>query len=218
MHRPDTAVMSRARKRHDRIYIPVLLAAALVLFFPVIAMASQYYRLNTGTQLTLPVQSIELDQKGLVPKYQLMTPLNWISTTHVSGENDFIPKDTVYVFMSPGPHSVWYPYAISKRLPDAGCTLDTCLFLKGQISVIARDSLGVSYDFETMAQRVGVTLSTDVHPNSEIDIQIDGAGNATLKTLRLAQGSSNHLIRLELAPPGIRNFGDKIAPAIAPPK
>ncbi|NNC37415.1 MAG: hypothetical protein EX271_09450 [Acidimicrobiales bacterium] len=210
--------MSRTVRRKIVPVTPFLLAAALVLVFPVLATATQYYRLTTGTQLTLPVQTITDDRTGLVPNYQLSTPLNRISTSQLSGENVFIVNDTVYVFMSPGPQNIWYPYAISKSLPEPGCRLNTCLFLKGQIMDIARDSLDVRYDFETLAQRPALSLSKELHPDSEIDIRINGAGNATLKTLRLVQNDSNQNMRLELAPPGIRSLGAKIAPAINPPK
>jgi len=177
--------------------------AGLLLFaLPAFAVTTKHQKLHEGTSLRLDITNIELDTSGLVPRIVISTPINQISTSQLTGENKFVVTDHAYVFLSPGPIDIWYPYAISKRPPAIDDTANSQLVLAGKVTNITRDSLAITYGFETFYPPSTIAISNNAKHIGHIEIVIDDQGRATLRTLNVGESSADQRNLFKWAPPG----------------
>ncbi|HHL42341.1 MAG TPA: hypothetical protein ENJ42_01880, partial [Hellea balneolensis] len=72
-------------------------------------------RLRTGVSVSLPV-TLHQPAQAIVAPIHLETALNLIDLADMAGDNHFRPGDQVTVFLGPGPHDIWYPYAVVKQM------------------------------------------------------------------------------------------------------
>lgn len=208
----------RRPRRWSKASIGMVLAGLLIGAFPAIAVAGQYSRLHAGTVVRLNVKNIEVDRSGLAPRLNILTGINQISTSQLSGENRFEVNDRAYVFMSPGPNDIWYPYAISGRSPGIDQDKDAPLILAGTVSNITRDSLAITYGFETIFSPKDFTVSDTLQTDGHIEITVDNRGRTTLRSYRLDDDTVDQRNLFRLKPPGSTSLGANIAPAINPPR
>ena len=192
----------RKPRRWSKSSIGMVLAGMLIGAFPAIAIADQYSRLHAGTVVRLNVKNIDVDRSGLASRINISTGINQISTSQLSGENRFEVNDRAYVFMSPGPNDIWYPYAISGSSPGFDQDKDAPLILAGAVSNITRDSLAITYGFETVFPSNDFTVSDTLQTEGHIEITVDNRGRTTLRSYRLSDDTVDQRNLFRWAPPG----------------
>lgn len=198
--------------------VGMVLAGILLGAFPVLAVAGQYSKLHSGAVVRLNTKNIDVDRRGLAPRLKFLTGINQMSTSQLTGENKFAVNDQAYVFMSPGPNDIWYPYAISKQSPDFDQGTKTPLVLAGTVSSIARDSLAISYGFETIFTSNDFIDSETLQSDGHIKINVDRQGRTTLRSYRIDDDTVDQRNLFKLKPPGSTSLGANIAPATNPPR
>lgn len=173
-----------------------LLVALAFLVLPVLAIFNQTYRSDNGTLIRLPVQIGELQPREfnnnyiptkLFPTVGLNTHLNRISTKNLTGHNIFKAKEQVFVFLSPGPNDIWYPYAVSKRAPKSGCYVTSCLILSGRVVSTEQDVLNIRYQYEEYIPNpeMVVTFKGLQTANAELLLSVDRNGRTMVRALNV---------------------------------
>ena len=183
----NSAVPNRAPSTGMWRYI---MAGLLILLVPFFAIAYQSYRINYGITMRLPVKISYSEHKSalnIFPQIKLSTPLNTISTANVAGQNVFLAEDNVFVFLSPGPDNIWYPYAVSKRPPEQGCQVDECLVLSGEIAEAQSGTIQIHYQFEDFvpSDQILQMIRYKMPRHSEITLVIGKDGRAAVRSLHL---------------------------------
>ncbi|WP_017930190.1 hypothetical protein [Robiginitomaculum antarcticum] len=131
----------------------VLIAALILTAIPVGALATRSVKLNAGRTITLPVQITRAQDKSIVPLVDIATPLQTLLPAQLSGDNYFSVGDTVYVFLKDA-GTVWYPYAVLRKLPYHGENLrDDQIMLAGYIVSMDDGEIKVEYGFDQIAPR-----------------------------------------------------------------
>ncbi|PHR90894.1 MAG: hypothetical protein COA69_14375 [Robiginitomaculum sp.] len=176
-----------------------MLAGLALLILPFLAIAHQSYRIDNGILVRLPVEIGPIEIKSgrlgagetvkLFSQTRLTTPLNRISTNIMAGHNFFRAGEAVFVFLSPGPSDIWYPYAVSKRPPAQGCQAHSCLVLSGHIQSVDQDILNVRYQYEAfvvspqMVETLAQALARPDHKSAEVLLSVGQGGHTTVRSL-----------------------------------
>lgn len=163
------------------------LAALLLLALPLSAIAYQTYRIDTGTQITLPLEIRSIDEEALIPKMSLATPLNAIDLSLVAGANNFRTGQHVFVYLSPGPYNIWYPYTLARRKPEAGCDVTMCMILNGKVTGLDGQILKISYNYEDYVPAPAVLekYKSSISSTKQITLAVGRDGIATVRALHL---------------------------------
>lgn len=172
-----------------------MLAGLALLILPFLAIAHQSYRIDSGVLIRVPVEigPIEISSShfgstetvDLFSQTRLTTPLNRISTKIMAGHNFFRAEEPVFVFLSPGPSDIWYPYAVAKRPPVRGCHIQSCLVLSGHIQSVEQDILNIRYQYESfvVSPKMAETLARPVQKNAEVLLSVGQDGYMTVRSL-----------------------------------
>ncbi len=199
------------------------LAALLLSALPITAMFIQSSRVANGTELRLPVTMERVENRAFTPQIRLQTPLNTIAVDSVAGDNNFVQGGRVYVFLSPGPSAVWYPYAVSRRAPQRGCETADCLVLSGRVTRVAQNKIEIAYQFENYVPGKAVLVKLPEHNKgynkggrAELSLSVGKNGRAYVRALHLGgETISQPIIPLTLD--GLIHRGASKAPAANPP-
>lgn len=172
-----------------------MLAGLALLILPFLAIAHQSYRIDSGILVRLPVEIGPIEIKSghlgasetveLFSQTRLTTPLNRISTKIMAGHNFFQADEAVFVFLSPGPSDIWYPYAVSKRPPTQGCQAHSCLVLSGHIQSVKHDILNIRYQYESfvLSPQMAKTLAQPIQKSAEILLSVGQDGHTSVRSL-----------------------------------
>ncbi len=158
------------------------LAGLFIMIAPLLVLAFQTYRMESGTQLRLPAQ-INLIKP--LSKYVLTTPLNTIDTRKVTGHNHFKIGQDIFVFLSPGPNDIWYAYAVSKGSSSQECKVQSCLVLTGKVRKIDQSTLHIRYQYEdyTLSRSALKSLGESQTEAFEIILSVGRDGSARVRQL-----------------------------------
>lgn len=146
----STAMASQAMKPSLWRYVA---AGLLLLLLPLFLTSYHAQQIKNGTTLRLPVTlkpqiGPNYKMTEIFSKYRLSTPLNRLSTADMAGQNHFRAQDPIFVFLSPGPSDIWYPYAVFKAPSGQACPLSDCLIVKGRVLSRVGDDMNIRYQFE----------------------------------------------------------------------
>ena len=179
-------------------YNRYIATALALLVLPFLAITYQASRIENGTTIRLPVKIGALhpetgkyfhnDTFKRFSKINLKTPLNTIDTTHVTGHNNFKKNQTVFVFLSPGPNNIWYPYTLSKQQPKQSCHIKTCLVLRGHVRAQHGDILTIRYQYEVFSPtaKIEQELAKYGDENLELILSVGANGHSTVRALNIA--------------------------------
>lgn len=208
----NSAIPAREKKSDKWRYI---LAGIMIITLPLAAILYQSYRIGNGILMRLPVQISRAQPVNfwdMSPKVRLTTSLNTIKTRSVAGQNNFMPNDKVFVFLSPGPNHIWYPYAISTRPPEQGCQVNECLALSGKIQSVRQDAIDIRYQYEYLApspellQKLAYSHETD----AEITLVVGKDGRSTVRALHIdGQTLNQRKIEISTLPGFTQNVESK---------
>ncbi len=192
-----------------------IFAGMALSILPVLLILHQSYKIGHGTTLRLPVQISRVQDQGFFPKLALTTPLNQISTKSVAGENHFIIGKKIFVFLSPGPNDIWYPYAVSRRQPKANCQQPDCLSLSGMVTDIFEDKLSIRYQYEdfTPSPAILAKMPEANAYNAEVSLSVGKDGRSTVRALHIAGQTLNQRKIVMPVEFGFTHNGDSAAPA-----
>jgi len=200
-----------------------LLAALLLTALPFLAMYIRSLRVENGTELRLPVSMERVEDRAFAPQIWLQTPLNTIAIKSVAGDNNFVEGGRVFVFLSPGPSAVWYPYAVSRRAPQKGCEITDCLVLSGRVATVKQNEIDIVYQFENYVPSKAVLAKLPETNNgyskgarAEVSLSVSKDGRAYVRALHLG-GETISQPTIPLTLDGLIHRGESKAPATNPP-
>jgi len=195
------------------------LAGLLLSALPFAAMYVQSKRVVSGTLLRLPVTMERVENRAFTPQIKLNTPLATIDTNIVAGDNNFTDGGQVFVFLSPGPNAIWYPYAVSHRAPRQSCKEMDCLVLSGRVENVAQGQLTIGYQFENYvpgADMLARIPDFNKGGRGELSLSVSADGSATVRALHLGGETITQPI-IPLTLDGLIHSGASKAPAANPP-
>ena len=188
-------------------------AAAILALVPAGIIGMQSYRLNAGQELRLPVEIATYAPENLIPGIQIKTPLNTLRHNRIASDSQFVSGETAYVFLSPGPEGIWYPYALTRRKSKQSCKAGQCLMLMGNVENVTDSETQIRYGFEDIVA-AGVSKEIISAPSeiSEIVLAVSNSGKGALKSYRF-DGQSFAQRRFPIPTlAGFRNIGAIAAP------
>ncbi len=179
---PETAAIDM--KAYTKRYF---LAGIALLLMPILAIIFHSYRIESGTTIRLPVVIEKSGPNPLFTEYTLTTPLNIISTKMVAGHNRFKDGKSIYVFLSPGPMNIWYPYAMASTPPQNGCQIQACLILSGHVRAVDNDNIHIRYQYEDFipSKILQQKLDQSSTENAELILSVGQNGRAIVRTVVL---------------------------------
>lgn len=185
------------------------MAALLLLISPLFIILYQSYLMESGTSVRLPVQ-LSVTQHSTKPV--LITPLNSIDTNKVTGHNQFKIGSEIFVFLSPGPEDIWYPYAISKVSAAQECTIKSCLVLTGRVRNVEENVLHILYQYENskVPELALKSLNANNTDKFEIVLSVGRDGGARVSQYLL---NGNQLPQPKISMPELLGFSQITASA-----
>ncbi len=179
---PETAAINM--KAYTKRYFLVGIA---LLLMPILAIIVHSYRIESGTAIRLPLVIEKTKSNRLFTEYTLTTPLNIISTKMVAGHNRYRAGKNIYVFLSPGPMNIWYPYAIASTPPQNSCRIQACLVLSGHVHAIDNDNIHIRYQYEDFipSKILQQKLQQSSTKNAELILSVGQNGHAIVRTVVL---------------------------------
>ncbi len=102
--------------------------------------------------------------------FNIWSELNFLDLTELSGGDNFLRGQTVYIHMSKGPDEVAYPFAITSDKP---VTNDSSVFsIKGKVTGREDNSLQVRYNFETFLPPKDLKKIIRQNPNTPSSVHL----------------------------------------------
>ncbi len=165
-----------------RTFGALILTGILLAGFPLGAIARHNYIQEQDVQIE--VKSAISPRVG-VENFEIWSEINFLNLEELSGGDNFLRGQTVYVHMSKGPSNVAYPFAVTSDRP---ITNDTSVFaIRGKVTGRENDSLQVRYNFETFLPSKDVKSIFRNNPNtpSTAMLAINDQGIARLVSVKV---------------------------------
>ncbi len=139
----------------------LFLTGILLAGFPLGAIARHNY---------IQEQDVKIEVKSAISprvgaeNFEIWSEINFLNLAELSGGDNFLRGQTVYVHMSKGPGNVSYPFAVTSDRP---ITNDNTVFaIRGKVTGRENDSLQVRYNFETFLPSTDVKSIFRKNPNA----------------------------------------------------
>lgn len=139
----------------------LLLTGVLLAGFPLGAIARHSYIQEQDVRFE--VKSAISPRVG-VENFEIWSEINFLNLTELSGGDNYLRGQTVFVHMSKGPGNVAYPFAVTSDRP---ITNDTSVFaIRGKVTGRENNFLQVRYNFETFLPPKEIRSIFRNNPNS----------------------------------------------------
>jgi len=165
-----------------RTFGALFLTGILLAGFPLGAIARHNY---------IQEQDVKIEVKSAISpragaeNFEIWSEINFLNLAELSGGDNFLRGQTVFVHMSKGPENVAYPFAVTTDRP---VTNDTSVFaIRGKVTGRENDSLQVRYNFETFLPPKEIKSIFRSNPNkpSTAMLAINNQGVARLVSVQV---------------------------------
>lgn len=149
-----------------RTFGALVLTGVLLAGFPLGAIARHNYIQEQDIQFEVPSA---ISPRIGVENFDIWSDINFLDLNELTGGDNFLRGQTVYVHLSKGPNKIAYPFAVTADRPE---TNDPNVFsIRGRVAGRQNNHLQVRYNFETFLppeQVRSIFLSAPNTPSSVI--------------------------------------------------
>lgn len=165
-----------------RTVLASLATGVILAGFPLVAIARHSYIQEQDTHFTVEAN---ISPRSDVENFDIWSDLNMLDLESLSGGNNFLRGQTVFVHMSKGPNNIAYPFAITADRPNV---IDDAVFtIRGKVTGHQDAKLIIRYNFETFlpSEAIKNVVRSDPASPAKTILAINDKGAARLVSVEI---------------------------------
>ncbi len=177
-----------------RTFFASLLTGVVLAGFPLIAIARHSYVQDQDIHFEV---SSTISPRSDVENFDIWSDINMLDLAKLSGSNNFLRGQTVFVHMSKGPNNIAYPFAVTSNRPE---NTDKSVFtIRGKVTGRDQTTLIVRYNFETFlpSKPIQKVVRSDPSREAKAVLAINDKGLARLVSVEI-EGKSYPYRKIDL--------------------
>lgn len=164
----------------------LFLTGVILAGFPLGAIARHNYIQEKDVQFEV---TSAISPRVGVENFDIWSEINFLDLSELTGGDNFLRGQTVYVHMSKGPEKIAYPFAVTAERPE---TNDPTVFsIKGRVAGRQNNHLQIRYNFETFLppDSVRTIFLNDPNTPSSVVLAVNNQGVPRLVSVEIDQQS-----------------------------